>query len=162
VVVFVSCAVLPPVYRCHACCWLVVQRLYLHACKHPASLPFLNPGWDHRPFERRWASHSERSSGSGGAVARDVPPILAAKRWVMVLGRVGCNWCIPGNSQACLCPVTPACHPSSLCTCCARSMAAALGSRAMYLVDTGAANEHVPLNETGYLLPLWQVGGAAF
>lgn len=37
------------------------------------------------------------------------------------------------------------------------SMAAALGSRAMYLVDTGAANEHVPLNETGYLLPLWQV-----
>ena len=40
-------------------------------------------------------------------------------------------------------------------------MAAALGSRAMYLVDTGAANEHVPLNETGYLLPLWQVGGAA-
>lgn len=28
----------------------------------------------------------------------------------------------------------------------------------MYLVDTGAANEHVPLNETGYLLPLWQVG----
>ncbi|PRW60633.1 Amino acid permease 2 [Chlorella sorokiniana] len=87
------------------------------AVRNSCPIPDLVPpsGWEKRPFERRWASHSERSSGSGAAAARAAPPILAAK-----------------------------------------SMAAALGSRAMYFVDTGAANEHVPLNETGYLLPLWQ------
>ncbi|KAI3430592.1 hypothetical protein D9Q98_005185 [Chlorella vulgaris] len=32
----------------------------------------------------------------------------------------------------------------------------ALGSQAMYHLDTGAANEHVPLNDQGYFLPFWQ------
>ena len=27
----------------------------------------------------------------------------------------------------------------------------------MFHADTGAANEHVPLNDAGYFLPLWQV-----
>lgn len=42
-------------------------------------------------------------------------------------------------------------------------LASVLGSRAsMYVVTAGAANEHVPLNETGFFLPFWQVrcGGA--
>lgn len=35
----------------------------------------------------------------------------------------------------------------------------ALGSRgAMYHLDTGAANEHVPMNDQHYYLPFWQVG----
>ncbi|EFN51990.1 hypothetical protein CHLNCDRAFT_32765 [Chlorella variabilis] len=31
-----------------------------------------------------------------------------------------------------------------------------LGSEAMYHIDTGAANEHVPMNDEGYYLPFWQ------
>lgn len=38
-------------------------------------------------------------------------------------------------------------------------LSAALGSRdAMYHLDTGLTNEHVPLNTDKYYLPFWQVG----
>jgi hypothetical protein len=30
-----------------------------------------------------------------------------------------------------------------------------------YHLDTGAANEHVPMNDQGYYLPLWQVSPLA-
>ncbi|PSC67392.1 Amino acid permease 2 [Micractinium conductrix] len=36
------------------------------------------------------------------------------------------------------------------------SVGSRLGSQAMYHLDTGAANEHVPANDAGYLLPFWQ------
>ncbi|KAL4422904.1 hypothetical protein ABPG75_009101 [Micractinium tetrahymenae] len=36
------------------------------------------------------------------------------------------------------------------------SVVSRLGSQAMFHLDTGAANEHVPLNDQGYLLPFWQ------
>lgn len=36
------------------------------------------------------------------------------------------------------------------------SALSSLGSAAMYHLDTGAANERVPLNDQGYLLPFWQ------
>ena len=41
-------------------------------------------------------------------------------------------------------------------------LSAALGSRdAMYHLETGVTNEHVPANTDGYLLPLHEVGSAA-
>lgn len=36
------------------------------------------------------------------------------------------------------------------------SVASRLGSQAMFHLDTGAANERVPMNDQGYLLPFWQ------
>lgn len=67
-----------------------------------------------------------------------------------------------------LCPALPCSHPLGLPCChplalpCSHPLAlpcrdALAGKRsAMYLVDTGFAREDVPLNEAGYLEPLWE------
>jgi len=54
--------------------------------------------------------------------------------------------------------VQPSGHSASSIVSHLARLSAALGSRdAMYHLDTGAANEHVPANTEHYLLPFWQV-----
>ncbi|EFN54340.1 hypothetical protein CHLNCDRAFT_24724, partial [Chlorella variabilis] len=83
--------------------------------------------------------------------------------WGSAYGRHGAEpggLSLPARLPACLparppaaptrAPAPPSCLAPLTCS------IISAGRAAMFHADTGAANEHVPLNDAGYFLPLWQ------
>ena len=80
--------------------------------------------------------------------------------WVLPLGHSACEAphapCLPA-------PCPPARLPACLqaANCCQPLLPPTLPPLPRYHLDTGAANEHVPLNESGFFLPFYMVRAAA-
>ena len=106
--------------------------------RNSVPIPDLLPSGGWVPRRRSSAVAAAASWRSGLAVSRASMYLVdTGERLQQWLG-----WRVrSGTGRACRRPtVPPVAHPPPPAPCCA-----------------GATNEHVPLNETGYLLPLWQV-----